>query len=114
MVPVIEQRQLPQLMLVYDAGYVAVSLIVVFMFLHAWRLREVLSLSQLEQFDTVASAVQALLGVVVGLVSAIFALVGSSAYVALAGWCYPILLAPLMTAHGIWRGRQRRKLQQAL
>jgi hypothetical protein len=112
-VPVIEPRQGPELMVVYGAGYIAVSLIIALMFLRAWRKREELELNRREQFDTVASIVGALIGVLVGGVSAALALSGRPSLLPWAGWCYPILLAPLRTWLGFWTGRRRRIISES-
>jgi hypothetical protein len=107
-VPALEQWQFPTLMLVYDAGYIAVSLILALMFFHAWRMRAELELNPLEEFDTVASIAGAGVGVFVGCVSVALVLSGRRSLWAWAGWCYPILLFTLMTLHGSWAGSRRR------
>jgi hypothetical protein len=111
-VPAIEPGQQPTLMTVYGAGYIAVSLILALMFLHPWRKRGELDLNCGEQFDTVASIVGSLIGVLVGSISVGLALSRRPSMTAFAGWCYPILLSSLMTIHGMWAGRQRRNLME--
>src|ERR1700741_948588 len=49
---VIEQFQLPSLMIIYSAGYLAISLVFILLFLHAYRKRGQLQLTALELFDT--------------------------------------------------------------
>jgi hypothetical protein len=112
-VPAIEPGQGPELMVVYGAGYIAVSIILALMFFRAWRKREELDLNRAERFDTVADIVGSLIGVLVGSVSVLLALSGQPRLHLFAGWCYPILLFPMMTLHGIWAGRQRRLISES-
>jgi hypothetical protein len=114
LVPVIEARQAPELLLIYGAGYIAVSLLLALMFWHAWQKRDELELNSLEQFDTVASIAGSLVGVLVGSISVALVLSGVPSAQALAGWCYPVLLTLLMTLHGRWAGRRHRNIAESM
>jgi hypothetical protein len=72
-----------------------------------------LELSPVEQFDTVASIVGALIGVLVGSISAALVLSRRPYLLSFAGWCYPVLLSPLFTLHGFWAGRQHRRIEES-
>ena len=100
MVAVIQTGQVPALMIIYGAGYVAVSLIIALMFLHAWRKRSELGLSRVEQFDTVSSIAAAAVSVFVGGLSVSLALTGKRALPALGRM---VLSAPALSfVYGAW------------
>src|SRR3954453_18096505 len=48
----ITASQLTSLLVIYGLGFAAVYLALTLLYLHAWRLRETLELTQLERFDT--------------------------------------------------------------
>ncbi len=70
---VLEAWQAPQLMIIFGAGFVAVSLVFVLMYWHAWRQRDRLGLNDLEQLDTRESIGGATVNIVVGSLSMLFA-----------------------------------------
>lgn len=108
-VPALREGQWGQLMLVFDAGYVAVFLVFVLLYMHAYRQRERLELSRAEVFDTWTEFQSSLASVLVGLLSAAVVLFSSSPRrAAQSGFVY-LLLAPVLTVHGFVRGAQRRK-----
>jgi hypothetical protein len=109
--PMIEPSQGSELLLIYGAGYIAVSLILALMFWRAWQMRHELELNRIEQFDTVASITEALVGVLVGGVSIALVLSGLTKF---AGWCYPVLLSTLLTWQGTWAGRRRRRIAESM
>jgi uncharacterized membrane protein len=72
----IERPQVAGLMAVFSAGYTAVFVVFAAMYHHAWRRRQFLELSPLEEFMTRAHRTESLLMVLVGLVSLSGALLG--------------------------------------
>lgn len=110
-VPALRDGQTTQLMLVFDAGYVAVFLVFVLLYWHAYRKRAQLDLNRLEVFDTWTEFQSNLANVIVGLVSASIILFSSSPRrAAFSGMIY-MLLAPVLTVHGFVRGARRRRLE---
>jgi len=104
--------QMPQLMLVFDAGYVAIFAVFVLLFYHAYRQRQGLNLNTVEVFDTKASMFNASFNLFVGLVSASIALLSGLRFGGIAGLIYPALLMPGLTISGMILGRKRRLLMQ--
>jgi Endosomal/lysosomal potassium channel TMEM175 len=108
-VPALVEGQWGRLMLIFDAGYIAVFLVFILLYLNAYRRRAQLGLDRLEVFDTWTEIQSNLLSVLVGVLSAALVLVGPSPRrAAHSGWVY-LLIGPLLTAHGFVRGAQRRK-----
>ncbi len=106
----IEAAQMPALMMIFGAGYVAVSLIFLFLYTYAYRRRAELDLDARETLDTKESIAAAAINGSVGAVSFLIAAIGGARYAAWAGFAY-FLNAPLHTARGFWWGRQKRKLE---
>ena len=94
---------------IYGAGFIAMSMIIVLLNLHAWRQREVLELSPLEQFDTRADIAAWSILVGVGVLSVLLALLTPPSGLALPGWIY-MLLGIGMPVFGVRMGRKRRAL----
>ncbi len=111
-IPVIEGYQLPTLMLVYGAGFLAISLVFALLFWHAYRKRGELGLNALETLDTRISIGYAFINSAVGIVSILIAVLGGARHAAWAGLIYPILLAPASTVFGMVTGRRRRRLEE--
>jgi uncharacterized membrane protein len=100
-------RELPQLMAIFSAGYLAVSAIFVLLFGHALRRRAALDLSAMEIFLTKVSIGAAALNGVTALVSLATALAGGGA---VSGVIYPILLGPGFTIYYTVAGAKRRRI----
>jgi hypothetical protein len=109
--PPIEAAQMPALMMIFGAGYVAVSLIFLLLYGYAYRRRAELDLDPRETVDTVESIAAAAINGSVGAFSFLIAAVGGPRYAPWAGVAY-FLNAPLHTARGFWGGVRRRKLRQ--
>jgi hypothetical protein len=110
-VPALAEGQWSKLMLIFDAGYVAVFLVFVLLYFNAYRQRTRLELNRREVFDTWTEVQSNLLNVGIGVLSAIIVLFGINARGAsYAGWVY-LLIGPILTVHGFMRGAQRRKLE---
>jgi uncharacterized membrane protein len=100
--------ELPTLMLIYSGGFVLVSLIFLLMYLHAYRQRKVLELTQLETILTEESIFHIVGDMSVGLVSIGLAMTGpqNSGF---AGMIY-MLLGPMHAIVGTYTGRKRKRL----
>lgn len=110
-VPTITGEQFPRLMLVFDAGYIAVFLVFVLLYLQAYRQRKPLGLNRLEVFDTWTEFQTNVMNVLIGVLSAAIVLFSTTPRRAsFSGWVY-LLVAPMLTIHGFIRGSQRRKLE---
>lgn len=112
-VPVLSRGQWPMLMTVFSVGYLAVFLLFALMYLNAYRLREALDLSALEQYDTLDNVRESLLNVGIGFVSVLLAQLGGERGPLWAGMLY-WAVGPSMYLHGWFSGRQRRKVQAGL
>ena len=96
--------QFSLLLVIYGLGFAAVYLSITFLYLHAYRLRDVLELSELEKFDTRYQIFRLLTLVAVGLIAAILARVP-----VLRNWSslvYMILFPILRTSRVIHRRRR--------
>jgi uncharacterized membrane protein len=105
----IELSQIPLLMVIYGAGFVAVQLVFVLMYLRAYALRTALELDARELSVTREEIQAALLNIAVGLVSVAIAVLGGATAVSWAGYAY-LLLFPLQSINGRVMGYRRRKL----
>jgi uncharacterized membrane protein len=110
---VVRTEQVPTMLMVYGAGFAAVFAIFSLLYLHAYRRRDALDLSELESFDTRAWFQENALMALVGLVSVAIAATRSPRYTFLAGMTY-WLIAPVLFLHGSAMGRRRRRLEARL
>jgi len=110
---VIEQFQLPALMIIYSAGYLAIAIVFSLLFLHAYRLRTQLGLSELETFDTRWSIYNSVFSGGVSALSILLAWLGGAKLAGAAGWIYPLLMVPGFSIAGTLQGRRRRRMQEA-
>ncbi len=102
----IEPSQVPLLMLVYGAGFVAIQLVFVLMYLRAYSLRGALGLGSYELSVTREEIQGYLLNVSVGLASIAIAVFAIAGVVSLAGYIY-LLVFPLQTINGRVMGSRR-------
>jgi uncharacterized membrane protein len=105
--PVIKHRELPMLLSIYGFGFAGVYLALSLLYLHAWRLRDALDLSQIEKLDTRFAIYRLSSVVVVGLVAAGLALISS--FSAWAGLMY-VLLFPILRGFRMIHRRRRAAL----
>ena len=108
----IEASQVPLLMVVYGAGFVAVQILFLLMYLRAYSLRDALELDARELSVTREEIQGCLLNISVGLASVAIAVLGGAATISWAGYVY-ILLFPLQTINGRVMGSRRKKLAMA-
>jgi uncharacterized membrane protein len=106
----IKLSQFPLLMVIYGAGFVAVQLVFVMMYLRAYRWRAALELDALELSVTREELQGFLLNVAVGLLSMAIAVLGGVGALAWAGYAY-LLLFPLQAINGRVMGSRRKKIR---
>ena len=104
----IDPGQLPLLMVIYGAGFVAVQLVFFVLYLRAYALRNALGLEAHEMSVTREEMQGFLLATGVGLTSIVIAVLGGSEAASLAGYTY-LLLLPLLTANGYLMARYRKR-----
>ncbi|MDQ2919368.1 MAG: TMEM175 family protein [Verrucomicrobiota bacterium] len=96
--------QLSALLIIYGIGFAAVWLALTFLYLHAYRLRESLELTELEKFETRYQIHRLLILVGVGLLAALLACLRPMLF--WSGWTY-MLLVPILRIYGIIHKRKR-------
>jgi uncharacterized membrane protein len=109
--PVVRGEQVPTMLAVYGVGFAAVFAIFALLYLHAYRKRGALALTELEGYDTVTSFQENALMSLIGVLSVSVALTRNPRYMTLAGMSY-WLIAPVLFVHGFVRGRRRRRLEE--
>jgi uncharacterized membrane protein len=105
----VNERDARPIMIVYGAGYLAVSLVFAGLYAHAYRSRTALELDAFELHDTRDSMQEHLIQAAIAVLSMTIAFAGKPG---LAGFSY-FLMGPLLGAHGTWMGYKRRKLEQS-
>jgi hypothetical protein len=104
----IEDAQWPLLMVIYGAGFVAVQLVFVLLYLRAYSLRGALGLDAHELSITREEIQSSLLNAAVGLASVAVAVIGGEEAVGWAGMVY-VLIFPLQVINGRLMDARRRK-----
>ncbi len=106
-VEAIESGQVPLLIVIYGAGFIAIQLLFVLLYLRAYALRDTLELDANEVLITRQEIQGFLLMMAVGLVSVAVAVFGGQDAASWAGLAY-LLLFPLQAANGyLMRSRRR-------
>lgn len=108
--PAIADTDMRTLMIVYGLGYIALFGAFWLLYNHAWRRRDQLDLDALERYDTLSTMQEAAINLGVAALSVSIAFFADYRLAGLAGLTY-MLLAPVMTIYGTYRGRGRKKLQ---
>jgi hypothetical protein len=106
-VPVIKEGDLPMLLTIYGLGFAGVYLALTLLYLHAWRLRDALELSEIEKLDTRFGIYRLSSVVILGLIAAALALIRS--FSAWAGLIY-LLLFPILRGFRMIHQRRRATL----
>lgn len=109
--PVVKPEQIPLMFAVYGLGFAAVFTIFALLYLHAYRKRHALELSELETLDTRSWLQENALMALVGLLSVGIALTRNPRYVFFAGMVY-WLIGPILFINGSAMGRRRKRLAQ--
>jgi uncharacterized membrane protein len=107
----LEGDQMASLMLIFGIGYLAVFLVFVLLYWHAYRKRAALDLNQLEVFDTRNSIQECALNCGVALFSMGLLLVGGPRFAGLSGVSY-MLTGVVLGVNGTVMGTRRRKLEK--
>jgi Endosomal/lysosomal potassium channel TMEM175 len=108
----IEPHQIPQLMIVYSSGYLAVACIFMLLFGHALHRRQELELNAHEVLATKVSIGAAMLQGTTAALSLGIAVFGGKAMGSMSGLIYPIMLGPGFTIYYSIMGRKKRVLLQ--
>ena len=111
-VAMIEPDQMGPLMLIFGAGYLAVFLVFVLLYVHAYRKRQELQLSKIEIFDTRTSIQENALNCGVALLSIALVAIGGVKFAGFAGVVY-MLTGVLLSIHGVIMGKRRGKMVKA-
>ena len=104
----IEPRQVPLLMLVYGAGFIAVQLVFILLYLHAYQLADGLELDAYERLTTRSELQGFGINVAVGLASIAIVLVGGPDAAFWSGMTY-MLIMPLQIVNGRVMGARIRR-----
>jgi hypothetical protein len=103
----IEPRQVPLLMLVYGAGFIAVQLVFILLYLRAHRLADTLELTTYERLTTRSEIQGFAINVAIGLTSIAIVAVGGPDAAFWSGMVY-VLIMPLQVVNGrVMGGRIR-------
>ena len=94
------------LMLIYGAGFIALYAIFALLYLHAYRMSDVLELNPMEKYETRGVVQENILMIVIGTVAVALALTGVPE---LSGMAF-VLIMPAQTILGVVHGRHRRRL----
>ena len=100
--------EMQQLMIVYSAGFIAVYMMLFFLFRHAWRKRHDLYLSEVELFNLKTEMFQNLIMISIGALSISVALLLKGEKSGLAGMVY-ILIGPVISVFHSVRIRMLKK-----
>ena len=106
--PMLEAGDAYQMMLIYNAGYVAVFLLFVVLYYHAWRKRDDLGLDAKERHLTMERMGANACLVAVGLLSTLIVLLSTERSAGLGGFVY-MLIGPVLTVYYTLMGRRYRK-----
>ncbi|HXB72485.1 MAG TPA: TMEM175 family protein [Candidatus Acidoferrales bacterium] len=111
--PMIEPHQIPALMEIFSAGFLAVSCIFLLLIYRALRRRTELDLNPLEILETHASIGVNAINAATAVVSLGIAFFGGARFGGWAGMIYPVLLCPGFTIFYSIMGRRKRMLARA-
>jgi len=106
-------EQLRQLFIAYGLGFVLVEACLYGLYAHARRLAGPLGLSPLELLDTAHSMDRCRLGLLVGIIAVLVALVASARYAPASGYCYALLGVSNPLLRRNYAGKRRQLLAAA-
>jgi len=107
--PSITQPQIPQLMIIYGAGFLLIYLVLMLMYYNAYKKRGELGLTEMEIFHTKSKMYAFSINIIVPLITIIVSLVIEPAKAGLAGFIY-FLLGPIYSIFYSTRSRKYKKL----
>ena len=105
--------QVSALFTIYGIGFIAVYLIFVWMYIHAYRQRKELNLTELEIWDTKHEIREMIMFCLVGVISLTLANVLPSQFAGMSGIAYS-LLGVVGGVHGGWSGKRRKEIHSRL
>jgi uncharacterized membrane protein len=105
-------NQAGTLMVIYNVGFIAIFLVFLLLYYHAYKKRHDLEMTSIEIFDTKSEILDRIALIFVGMLSLSFVLIGGEKFSGYAGFTY-FLIGPIMTIVGSVRGKQRKKLEIA-
>ncbi len=108
--PAISASETRALFTIWSLGYAAVFTVFALLYLHAWRIRAQLELTQLETLRTQGSLADHIAMVVIALLSTALARTMPDRFLGIAGYIYIIVPVYFTIAHSIV-GRKERQLQ---
>jgi uncharacterized membrane protein len=108
--PAISASETRALFTIWSLGYAAVFTVFALLYLHAWRIRAQLELTQLEALRTQGSLADHIAMVVIALLSTALARTMPDRYLGIAGYIYIIVPIYFTIAHSIF-GRKERQLE---
>jgi uncharacterized membrane protein len=100
------EGDMQSLMITYSLGFIAVFLVFVLLYLHAYRRRATLGLTREEVFDTRTFTGFYAVFVGIGVLSLLITLIGGVRWSGIAGFSYG-LIGPALGVHGHLRGKRR-------
>jgi hypothetical protein len=107
----IEPGQVPLLIVIFGAGFVAVQLVFALLYLRAYALRDALGLDAYEERSKAREEIQGFfLATGVGLISIAIAILGGETAVSWAGYAY-LLLFPVLKLNGYLMDSLRKRSQ---
>src|SRR5258708_3317122 len=101
------------MMVLYDAGFIAVFAVFILLYLHAWRNRDDLELNGDERFETIERIGGHICMASVGVLSLAIVLIGGNEYAGWAGISY-FAIGPLLTIYYSVMGRKKRKRAESI
>lgn len=107
LVPMISWEDSDGMIMLFSAGYLAIHLTFVMMYVRAHRLRDVLELTRVEVFDTRTSLGEHAIYASIATISILMSFFGGLTWAPWAGWLYGIQ-GPIMGVYG-WRNGKRRE-----
>ncbi len=105
----ITAQQMPTLMMIYALGFIAIYTLFFLMYYRANRKSAQLGLTPIENFDCRSSMYKALIMIITGACSLLFAFLVPVKYAGLTGLIY-MLITPAITIFYLFRTRNRKKL----
>lgn len=110
-VSVIKGVQVPTLMMIYSAGYIAVFLIFMLLYHHAYRKRDSLELTEIEIHITRESVQRKIIYMAFGVASICLAMLLPMNLIAFSGLVY-VLISPIVMIHAIFMAKARKRMVQ--
>ena len=98
---------------IYAVGFIAVWVVFVLLYDHAYRLRDQLQLTELEMWDTIHVRREAIMFIFVGILAMVLAMTVPDEFIGATGIIYA-LLGVIGSIHGSWSGNRRREIHARL